>query len=116
MLSVLKVFKNILVILVLVVVIVLLVRNSDAIKNQALSILHLSPKQVAGLQTKRGEQITNQLQSDVQNQMDTVKKQALNVKVGDVIELLGRAQKIIHDAQTFEEYIKEQIDNLGKKK
>lgn len=70
---------------------------------------------VKGLSTNKAGSISGQLKSDIDNSINQAQKQALNMKVGDLVNIFHGTQKIANDFRSFQEYVKGQVENLGKK-
>lgn len=105
---------NILLIVALIGGVYFLSQNVDTLRIQVARLLHISPK-VLGVNTR----ITNpadEIKKDVTEQVDIVKKQALNIRVSDVLTTVGRAQKIGHDMQDIRSFTLTQINDWLKKK
>ncbi len=47
----------------------------------------------------------DQIKKDIQQELDTVKKQSLNIKVSDVIDTTSRVQKIFHDVHSLQTFV-----------
>lgn len=89
------------------------------------SIIHAIPtpaKNVLGItissQQKSIEQkkqeVSKSIEHIVKEQTDTIKNQVLHITVGDILETVGRGQKIANDAQMTGKYITEQVSNFTK--
>lgn len=74
------------------------------------------PKEVKGISTSKAGKITNDLKSDLDDGVKQAQKQAMDLKVSDILNFINRGQKIAKDFRGFQDYIKEQVDNLIKKK
>ncbi len=110
-----SILRNLFIMGILIGIIYGITNYNGVIQYEAAKLLHLSSSHVAGASTKvEDEKIGPEIGKEVAHGVEGVKKQALNVKVGDVISTLGRAEKIIHDAQSVTTYVKEQIQHLLK--
>lgn len=69
-------------------------------------------KEVKGLNTERAGSISGQLRSEFDKGVDDARKQALNLKVSDLMNYLNRGQKIASDLRGFQEYIKKEVENF----
>ena len=96
------------------------------LRNQALKYSHISVPNlpavkginlpaVKGISTGKSGSISGQLKSEVNNTINSAEKQALNLKVSDLVNFFNRAQKIGKDARSFQDYVKQQLANFGKK-
>ncbi len=71
--------------------------------------------QVKGISTDKFGSISGQLKSELDKSVNQAQKQLYNIKLGDVLKFLNRTQKITTDFRGFQEYIKDQVANFGKK-
>ena len=108
--------KHLLTIALVIGIVYFAVSYSGPVKDRFLTILHFSGSSVKGASTKRADAISGQIKSDINNQLDSVKKQALNVKVSDLMNTFSRLQKIPRDVTSLENYLKDQLNNLTKNK
>ncbi len=67
---------------------------------------------VQGVSTQRAEEISTNITTDIGSQVEVAKEKALEVKVGEIVEVLSRFQKIPQDIKNVNEYFQEQIDNV----
>jgi hypothetical protein len=67
---------------------------------------------VLGTRTKKAEEISKAVSSDIGGGVEEAKKQVLNIKLGDIINVVSRAQKIPQDAHKVGDYVKDQISNI----
>ena len=111
-----RLIRHILSFAVIIGIVYFVVNYSGPVKDKFLTLLHLSSNSVKGASTKRAETISGQIKSDVNNQIDSIKNQALNVKVSDLMNTVSRLQKIPHDINSVENYFKDQLTNLTKTK
>ena len=86
--------------------------NNPTVRYQFVTMFHLYGGSVKGISTSRADGITNQLQTDVNGQIDQVKKQALNLRISDLINFFNRTQKIAKDFKSMQEYVKDQTKNI----
>ncbi len=99
--------------MILLVGIVYFVANyAESGKNQLLFLLHISGSSVQGASTERAHEISQDFATDIGKQVERVKEQALDIKIGDIIGVFARLQKIPHDIGTAESFIKEQSGNM----
>ena len=63
--------------------------------NPYLNIFSQAQKSVKGISTNKSEEISNQLKKEVGSGINQIQKQALNIKLSDVINFLNKGQKII---------------------
>jgi hypothetical protein len=71
---------------------------------------------VLGARTQKAGDISKAVSSDIGDGVEAAKKQALNIKIGDIINIVSRAQKIPQDAHKVGDYVREQADNMLKSK
>jgi len=88
----------------------------EPVKEKVVSLLHISQKSVEGASTKRAQDISHQIGTDVGGQVDQVKKQVLNIKVSDVINGFSNLQRVSRDVQAVEKYTQEMIGSVLKSK
>lgn len=111
----LSVFKNIFLILLLVGVVYMAANYAEPVKNMALGMINIEDNNVLGASSSRANEITGKVGSDIGKQVENLKNQAFNIKLGDIFSTLSRAQKIPQDIQAAGEFIREQADNLVNK-
>lgn len=104
---------TILLIVSLVLGVYYLSQNVDSLRVKAAQLLHVSPK-VLGVTTRANP--ADEIKKDVSEQVDVVKKQALNIRVSDILNTASRMQKIGHDMQDIRTFALTQLSQLGKKK
>lgn len=104
---------NILIIVVLILGVYYLSQNVDPLRIKAAQLLHISPK-VLGVTTRANP--ADDIKKDMSEQVDVVKKQALNIRISDVLSTVGRVQKIGHDMQDIRSFTLTQLDSWLKKK
>ena len=71
---------------------------------------------VKGASTSKAQEITGKLSSDVGDQVDAAKDQAMHVSLSDVMTYLSRFQKIPQDINSAKNYIGEQYTNMVESK
>ncbi len=69
---------------------------------------------VKGASTKRAEEISGKLSSDIGNLLEQTKIQALDLTLGDAISGLSHLQKVPQDVHSMQEFTTEQIDSVLK--
>jgi ABC-type bacteriocin/lantibiotic exporter with double-glycine peptidase domain len=97
----------------------IIIYKQPAIREKIMTATHIftpSLPAVKGINTNKAGDISNQLKSDVNNTINQAEKQALNIKVSDLLSFFNRTQKIANDLRSFQEYVKKEVANLGKKK
>ncbi len=70
---------------------------------------------VKGLSTNNVGSISGQLKTDIDNGIILAQKQALNLKIGDLVNIYHGYQKIANDFRSLQENVKGQVENFGKK-
>ncbi len=80
------------------------------------SIDGLSFEGVKGSSTKRAQEISKEVSSDIIDGFTTAKEHALDVKVSDIVDVVARLQKIPQDFQNMQRYIEEQISKMKDQK
>lgn len=108
----LSLIKNIFLLLFLIVGVYFIANFGGAIQGQIFSMFNLPGGDVQGVSTKKAEEISIQIGSNVGDHVEDAKNQALNVRLGDAIATLSRLQKIPQDIGSMGAYIKEQVDNM----
>lgn len=81
-------------------------------KSQVLALLHIPGSSVQGASTQRAQEISQQFSSDIGKQVESVKEQAMEIKIGDIIGFFARLQKIPQDIGTMESVVREHIVNV----
>lgn len=95
--------------------------KQSSVRNQIFSHIPNISKFASGLPAVKGisdskfGSISGQLKSEFDSSVNQAGKQLYNIKLGDVIKFLNRSQKIATDFRGFQEYLKEQVANFGKK-
>ena len=69
---------------------------------------------VLGDRTKKAEEISQAISSDLSGGIEGAKKQVLNMKLEDIMNIVSRAQKIPQDAHKVGDYVKDQVDSVVK--
>jgi hypothetical protein len=108
--------RNIFLLLLIVGFVYIFSNYAEPVKNMVFGMLHIPSSSVLGASSERASDFSQKVSSDIGNQAENLKKQALNIKVGDIVNTLARAQKIPQDITIAEEFIKTQFENLTKKK
>src|SRR4029078_5613456 len=98
------VLRNLLLIVVIVGVVYMFGSYAEPVKNMAFSMLHLPNNSVLGASSQRAEEFSQKVVSDIGVQAANLQKQILNIKLGDVVNTLSRAQKIPQDLNTAREF------------
>lgn len=104
--------KNISLLIALVAVVYIVANYSGFAKNQVFSLLHMQTSEVKGASTQKAEEVSNKLKSDVTEQFEIVKEQALSFSVEDAINAFSRLQKVPEDFESIKSYTQEQIDRV----
>lgn len=71
-------------------------------------------KDVKGISTDKAGVIPGQLKSNIDKGLNEAQKQARDIKVGDLMDIVNRTQKFAKDFRQFQEYIKKEVENFGK--
>ena len=108
-----KTFKNIGIFLFLILLVYLATNFGAPLKDQVFSALHIGS--VKGSSTEKNKEVSKKVKTDLGSQMDNVKKQALNVRIIDVMNGFNRLKKIPQDISHVKEYTMEQF-GFSKKK
>jgi hypothetical protein len=108
--------RNIVLILLIVGVVYLFANYAEPVKNMVFGMLHIPTNNVLGASSTRAGDFSKKVGSDMGQQFNTIEKQVSNIKVGDIVGVLGRAQKIPQDIQAATDFVKQQIDTVTKKK
>jgi hypothetical protein len=108
--------RNIFLLLLIVGVVYMFANFAEPVKNMVFGMLHIPSSSVLGASSSRAGDFSKKVGSDVGAQINNLEKQASNIKIGDIVGVLGRAQKIPQDIQTATDFIKQQVDTVTKKK
>lgn len=111
----LAVLKNIILILLLLVGVFAVSFYAEPVKNTALGMFQVHDDKVLGASSSRAQDITDKVSSDIMDHLESAKEAALNVTLGDAIQIIFRAQKIPQDVNAAIEFGKEQVENITKK-
>ena len=114
--SKLSVIKNISLIIALVAIIYLAGNYGEALKNQALAMLHIPVNDVKGVSTEKAKEISDKFKSDIGEQVGILEGQVLNLRVSDALTLITRMNKIPQDVHSAQQYLNEQIGSVLKSK
>jgi len=97
----------------------ILIYNNPEMRSKILYVISPAAKnlpEVKGINTKRAENITNDIKSDFFESITQVQENILNMKISDVVDLVDGSKKITSDFRNFQEYIKEEANNYVKEK
>lgn len=97
---------------VLVIVGAIFAFNNPTVRDRLITTFHLYGGSVKGINTQRADDITTQLNSDINHQIDQAKNQALNIRVSDILGFFNRTQKIGNDFKSMQNYVKTQVGNI----
>jgi len=67
---------------------------------------------VKGASTSRAQEIAGKIGNDVGSQVDSAEKQAMQLKVSDIVNGLSRFQRIPQDTNSIKEFVQTQIGNV----
>lgn len=98
--------------IILIIVGAVFAFKNPTVKDQLSTIFHLYGGNVLGINTKKADGLTSQLQSDVNQQINNVQKQALNLKISDVLNFFNRTQKVANDFKSMQNYVKDQAGKI----
>lgn len=104
--------KNAFLIIFLIVGVYFIANFGGIIQSQLFSLFSIPGADVQGVSTKKAEQISSQIGSNVNDHVENATNQALNVRLGDALSTLSRVQKIPQDMGNIGAYVKEQIDTM----
>jgi hypothetical protein len=110
------VLKNLFLILLVVGVVYMFANYAEPVKNMVFGMLHIPSSTVLGASSSRAGDFSKKVGSDIGSQVNNLEKQASNIRIGDIVGVLGRAQKIPQDIKAASDFIKQQVDNVTKKK
>lgn len=102
---------NVIVIVGLVGGVFYLSQHVESVRTQVAQLLHVSP-QVLGATTRINP--ADEIKQNVNEQVDVVKKQALNIRISDILTVIGRAQQVGHDVQDVRTFTQSKIDEFLK--
>ena len=106
------VLRNLIMIIIIVGVVFMFSNYAEPVKNMVFGMLNIPNSSVLGASSQRAEEFSQKVGSDIGGHLENLQKQALNIKMGDIVNTLSRAQKIPQDLNTAREFIKEQADNV----
>lgn len=86
--------------------------KNPIVSNQIGNVFHTYGGSVLGINTKKADGITSQLQSDVNQQINNVQKQALNIRLSDIFNFFNRTQKVANDFKSMQNYVKDQAGKI----
>jgi hypothetical protein len=97
----------------------ILIYNQPEIRGKIIQIV--SPTlsnlpDVKGISTKRANNISNHIRSDIIDSIAQAQSNVLNLRVSDIINFVNGSQKIASDFRGFQDYIKEEANNYIKDK
>ncbi len=105
--------RNIFILAVLIGGVYFLSKHIDSLRITVAQMLHVSPK-VLGVSTKINP--SDEIKQNVAEGMSDMKKQALNIKVADVLSVASRSAKIINDVKDVTSFLQGQILQFTNKK
>lgn len=70
---------------------------------------------VKGASTDKAQEITQDIQSDIGKQAETVAENTNNLTVGEIVDFFTRFQKIPEDIGNAQEYLQGQVKNFTNK-
>jgi len=108
--------KNISLISALVLIIYFASYYSGFIKSEAMKLFKIPGSSVQGASTKKAEDVSEKIKSDIQDQLKILQKQVLNLTLGDAINSFSRLEKIQHDYNSLKNYSEEKINDMLKSK
>lgn len=109
------IIKNIFIILLITALVYFTVNNLSFVKNQIASMLHIPQQDLGVLSTEKGQHLARQFNTDIGSQVNTLGKNALNLKIGDALTYFSRMQKIPKDIHSAESYVTNQAGTYLKK-
>jgi hypothetical protein len=71
-------------------------------------------KDIKGISTSENKKIPDKIKKEVDKEVKKTEKQAMDIKVGDLKNLLDNGQKYIKDFRDLQEYVKREAANLLK--
>lgn len=108
-----KTFKNISIFLFLILLVYLATNFGAPLKDQVFEKLNIGS--VKGSSTEKNKEVSKQVKTDLGGQLDNAKKQALNIRVVDVMNGFNRLKKIPQDISNVKNYTLEQFGFPQKK-
>jgi hypothetical protein len=108
------VLKNISLIFALVAVVYFASHYSGTIKSEILKTFNIPGSSVAGASTKRAQEISGKISSDIIGQVDVLQKQSLNLTLTDAINGMSRLQKISRDFNTLKDFTEKKASDMLK--
>lgn len=108
--------KNILLIVALVLIVYFVSRYSGFIKSEAMKLFNIPGSSVQGVSTKKAEEISGKISSDVSKQLEIAQKQILDLTLSDVINSVSRVQKIKNDFDSLKDYTEDKVNDMLKSK
>ena len=85
---------------------------SKGTRNSVFSFINKETGSVKGASTKRAQEVTGQIASDIGDGYNVARKQVLNLKVSDALNSLNRLQKVPQDFASMEKFVQGQINNF----
>ena len=104
--------KNIFLILALVAIVYFVSHYGGFAQSQLFKMFNIPGSSVAGASTKRAEEISGKISSDINDQLEILKKQALNLTLGDAINGLSRLQKVQKDFNSLKDYTEKKANDV----
>lgn len=109
-------FKNISLIVALVAIVYFASNYSGFIKSEVMKLFNIPGSSVAGASTQKAEEISGEIKSDIEKQLNILQKQALNLTLGNVINNVSRLQKVQKDFNSLKDYTEEKVADMLKSK
>jgi hypothetical protein len=114
--SSLKFFFKIFLFTFIIAGIIAIIFFSSNLRETVFGFAEKQSKNVLGASTKRAQEVTSQIGSDIGAGFTVAENQVLNMKVSDALHLLNRFQRIPQDFQSMQKYVQEQANNVLKLK
>lgn len=105
-------FKNISLIVALVAIVYFVSHYAGFAQSELMKMFNIPGSSVAGASTKKAEEISEKIKSDVEGQLGILQKQALSLTIGDAINSLSRLQKVQKDFNSLKDYTEEKVNDV----
>lgn len=109
---------NTIVIMACVGVLFVVSENTSFVRRLVAKVVNTPSSQVLGtnvIEVKDADKNpSDELKKDVEQQVETLKKQSMHIKVSDVVDTTTRVQRILHDVQSLQLFVGQTIKSVTK--
>lgn len=105
-------FKNLSIILALIVVVYVVANYSGIATSSVMQMFNISGSSVQGASTEKAQEVSENIGSDVGNQVENARSYVLDVKLVDAFNGVMRLQQVPKDVQNITTYTREKVEGM----